>query len=263
MPKSNRGGKTVWTGPRFVAQPSPPAPTQDDDDNTTQVQPINTVPTSVQLDKFRNLTDDEKADIIDSLTNTPIPVFLAQNSFQKLTYGMKLNDKPTLVDDKTLDSMGGQELFRAVNRNADSTNRLRYDADEVATQILRGSVTRVSDTGGSVYGRGIYFAGDYGSSAAYGHSKGDIKKTSMIRGKLNPGAKTISYSQASQLVRREIASGSKLGKALRKADGASQSSIYALSKGYDVMTSGHGYYVVLNRGALTMSDKVKSLSNKW
>lgn len=263
MPKTSRGGKVSTSIPKVVAQPKPQ--TQDDDDNATPQQ-ANVVQPSVKLDNFRNLTDDEKADIIESLIKTPVPTFLAQNSFQKFTFGMKLDDKPTIVDDKTLDSMGGQELFRTINNSVDRTNRMKFDADEIAMQVLKGTYTRVSDSGGSVYGKGIYFGDSYGSSIAYGNISGDIKKTAVIRGKLNANAKSISYSQAKMLAQKEVASGSKFGKALKKTDTESQASIYALSKGYDVMTSGHGYYVVLNRGAVTMSKDIRAMGkygSKW
>lgn len=268
MPKSSRGGKSTIYVPRYVAQPTTQPQNQDDDDNTTpqQVTPQNTVPTSVKLDNFRNLTDDEKADIIDSLIKTPVPTFLAKNSFQQFTYGMKMDDKPTIVDDTALNTMGGQELFRTINNSVDTTHRMKFDADEVAMQVLKGTYTRVSDSGGSVYGKGIYFADNYSDSIAYGNTSGNIKKTAVIRGKLNPTAKTISYSQAMSLAQKEMASGSKLGKALSKTDSQSATSIYALSKGYDVMTSGHGYYTVLNRGAVTMSKDIRAMGkygSKW
>ena len=265
MPKSNRSGKVTTSIPRVVMQPK--AQQQDDDNSATpqQVQP-NIVQPSVKLDNFRNLTDDEKADIIDTLIKTPVPTFLAKNSFQQFTYGMKMDDKPTVVDDTTLNTMGGKEIFRTVNNSVDTTHRMRFDADEVAMQVLKGTYTRVSDSGGSVYGKGIYFADSYSDSTAYGNTSGNIKKTAVIRGKLNPNAKTITYSQAKSLAQKEIASGSKLGKALSKADTQSATSIYALSKGYDVMTSGHGYYNVLNRGALTMSKDIRAMGkygSKW
>ena len=264
MPKSSRGGKVSASVsiPRIVMPTKPQ--TQDDDNNTTpqQVTP-NLVQPSVKLDNFRNLTDDEKADIIDTLIKTPVPTFLAKNSFQQFTYGMKMDDKPTLVDDKTLDTMSGTDLYRTINNSVDTVNRMKFDADEIATQVLKGTYTRVSDSGGSVYGKGIYFANNYLDSVSYGNSRGNIKKTAVIRGKLNPNAKTISYRQATVLAQKEMTSGSKLGKVLSKADSKSATSIYALAKGYDVMTSGHGYYTVLNRGALTMSKDIKASSSKW
>lgn len=55
----------------------------------------------------------------------------------------------------------------------------------------------------------------------------------------------------------------KLGKALRKCDQSSAVSIYAMAKGYNVITSGGGYYNILSRNAITMSKTIKAGSNKW
>ena len=50
-----------------------------------------------------------------------------------------------------------------------------------------------------------------------------------------------------------------LGKALKNCDRDSQASIYAMAKGYNVITSGHGYYNILNRNAVTMSKTISSI----
>lgn len=80
----------------------------------------------------------------------------------------------------------------------------------------------------------------------------------MVRAKLNNNAKVLNINNATSRARREIASGSRLGKVLAKCDSQSQASIYALSKGYNVISSGHGYLNVLNRNAITMSTDIKA-----
>ena len=45
---------------------------------------------------------------------------------------------------------------------------------------------------------------------------------------------------------------------LSKCDRASQSSIYALVKGHNIVDNGSGYYVILNRKAITMSKDIKA-----
>ena len=87
-----------------------------------------------------------------------------------------------------------------------------------------------------------------------------------MRAKLNAHAKVIDISQANRGLVSEISSGSKLGKTLSKiykSDRDSAVSIYALSKGYTVITSGHGYFNVLSRGAITMSKTIKSKGSRW
>lgn len=227
-------------------------------DDTLQAQPM-----GASYSEFMGMTDDEKADFIDRAISQDVPVFLADNDFQKFTYNSKMNDKPQLVDDAVLDSMNGTEIFRTVNNVYNKRTDISYKADEIAAQVTKGSVTRVSDTGGSVYGRGIYFAEGYSRSTVYGSTRGNIQKSAVIRGKLNSNAKIISYSQATSGMQREISSGSKLGRSLARMDSKSAASVYALSKGYNVISSGHGYLNILNRNAVTMSTTVKAVGNKW
>lgn len=263
MAKGSRGGKRTsgttvamgGSGATSATQQPQSAPQVDD---TQQAKPM-----SASYDAFMSMSDDQKADAINQMVKNDVPVFLADNDFQKLTFTMGLNDKPQLVDDNVLDTMNGTEIFRTINSVNDTKNRIKYDADTIASQVQRGTVTRVSDSGGSAYGRGIYFADSYRESSYYGNSTGNIKKTAVIRGKLNSNAKVIDHSSAVKGVRSEINSGSKLGKALAKCDSASQSSIWALSKGYNIITSGHGYYNILNRNAVTMSKDIRAGSNKW
>ncbi len=248
--RSRSGGGAVVT---------PPIQQQPQVDNTK----TNSVIEQGDFSKFMSATDDQKADMIMKLTKQAVPVFLANNDFQKLIFGMGMNDKPKVISDSQLDKIKGQELFRTVNNVRDAKNGITYDADMIAGQIVNGKVTRVSDSGGSAYGRGIYFANSYRESALYGNTSGNIRATAVVRAKLDANAKTISHSSASAGVSKEINSGSKLGKALAKCDSYSRVSIYALSKGYDVLTSGHGYYNVLTRKSLVMSSDIKARSSKW
>lgn len=227
-------------------------------DNTQVANPF-----SADYDKFMAMTDDEKADFIDANIKNDVPDHLAKNDFQRFVYNSGLNEKPQLVDDTTLDTMTGTEIFRTVNSIYDRQNDLSYTAPQIANQVMGGRYTRVSDNGGSVYGRGIYFADSYSSSTTYGNSSGDVKKTAVMRAKLNSNAKVVNYSTARQGVSNEIASGSKLGKVLRKTDRDSQVSIYAMAKGYNAISNGHGYLNILNRNAITMSKDVKAKGSKW
>ena len=242
--------------------PLPPPATN----NATQVDVDDTQVASAfsaDYDKFMAMTDDEKADFISANIKSDVPDHLAKNDFQRFVYNSGLNEKPTIVDDATLDTMTGTEIFRTVNSVYDRQKDLSYTGDQIARQVMAGRVTRVSDNGGSVYGRGIYFADSYGSSTSYGGTRGDVKKTAVMRGKLNNNAKVVNYHTASQGVSKEISSGSKLGKVLRKADSDSQVSIYAMAKGFNVISSGHGYLNVLNRNAITMSKDVKPKGSSW
>lgn len=264
MPKSSRGGKAGVSTPSArqpaFQQPTPqpvpqPAP--------QPAQPIQQPQASASYDAFRQMTDDQKADVIMQARNTQVPVFLADNDLQKVLYGLKLNDKPTLVDDSVLDATPGKELFRTVNATNDLKNRIKYSAQDVANQTIKGSVTRVSDTGGSVHGRGIYFADSYRGSVVYGNTRGNLAQTAVVRVKLSPTAKTVSTSRASAGVTAEINSGSKLGKALSKIGSQDRTAVWSLAKGYDAMVASNGYHVIINRSALVASRDVKAMGMSW
>ena len=271
MPKSSRGGKAATTATTFtLRQPqyhpiTNPRPTPQPVPQPVQqpAQPIQQNQLSPSFDAFRKMTDDQKADVIMQAQNTQVPIFLAQNDLQKVLYGLKLNDKPTLVDDSVLDSMPGKELLRTVNATNDHANRIKYTATDVANQVIRGSVTRVSDTGGSVHGRGIYFADNYHSSASYGNSRNNINQTAVVRVKLSPSARTITTSAAARGVTKEINSGSKLGKALSRIGWQDQTAVWSLAKGYDAMVGGYGYHVIINRSSLIASKDIKAMGNSW
>ena len=221
---------------------------------------------SANYDEFMAMSDDDKADFISSNIKQGVPAHLAQNDFQRFVYNSGLNEKPDVVDDATLNTMSGTEIFRTVNNVYDRKNDISYNADQIAKQVMAGRVTRVSDNGGSVYGRGIYFASDYGRSTSYGNTTGNVKKTAVVRGKLNNNAKVINYNTARSGASSEMKSGSKLGKVLRKCDTDSQVSIYAMSKGYNVISNGYDYLNVLNRNAITMSSSIKASNGyggKW
>ncbi len=252
--RSRAGGGGIGLTPQ---QPVPQAPQQQ--------QPTQRVVESGEFAKFMQMSDDQKADAIMTLTKQEVPIFLANNDFQKLTFAIGMNDMPTMVTDAQLSKTKGVELFRTVNSARDTRNGISYSAQEIAEQITEGTVTRVSDSGGSAYGRGIYFASNYKDSEDYGNTRGNISKTAVIRAKIKPTAKTISYRQAQSEAFREMSSGSKLGKALKKCDSRSVESIYALAKGYDIITTGHSYHNVLNRKSLLVSDTIKAASTtgKW
>lgn len=213
---------------------------------------------SASFNAFNAMTDDDKADVISNMTKQQVPDHLSDTDFQKFIYNINLNDKPQLVDDATLAGMSGTTMYRTVNGVYNKKADISYNADQIAKQIQSGRITRTSDDGGSVYGRGLYFADSLGSSTSYGKTRGDVKKTAVVSMKLNSNAKVISHSSALSGMQAEIASGSKLGKALAKCDYDSRVSIYALSKGYNVISSGHGYYNVLNRQAITMSKTINA-----
>lgn len=264
MAKGSRGGQRAGglTSGAGNIQPTINAQQIQQGQQTQQTQVDNTQQASAfstDYNTFMAMSDDDKADVISNAISQGVPAHLSQSDFQKFVYNSGLNDKPDVVDDATLDSMNGTELFRTVNNVYDRQNDISYTADQIAKQVMAGRVTRTSDNGGSAYGRGIYFADNKSDSSVYGNTRGNVQKTAQIRCKLNSNAKVIDYNSAIRGCNREITSGSKLGKVLYKVDDDSSVSIYAMTKGYNVITSGHGYYNVLNRNAVTMSKTISSI----
>lgn len=218
---------------------------------------------------FSKLNSDQQAQMIESGINTQTPNFLSDSDFQKFMFAHDLDGKPQVVDDKTLDSMKGKDLFRNVNAVYDKTTDVGYKADEIAQQIQFGDFTRFSDNGGSAHGRGLYFANDYGGSSVYGRTPNNVKQTAVIRAKLNNHAKVMYEKDAIRGADSEIQKGTKLGQALSKCSYKDQRSIYALAKGYNVISrfsnvdAHNNYLVVLDRSALSVSSSIKSQGYSW
>ena len=218
---------------------------------------------------FSKLNSDQQAQMIESGINTQTPNFLSDSDFQKFMFAHDLDGKPQVVDDKTLDSMKGKDLFRNVNAVYDKTTDVGYKADEIAQQIQFGDFTRFSDNGGSAHGRGLYFANDYGGSSVYGRTPNNVKQTAVIRAKLNKKAKVMYEKDAIRGADSEIQKGTKLGQALSKCSYKDQRSIYALAKGYNVISrfsnvdAHNNYLVVLDRSALSVSSSIKSQGYSW
>ena len=247
MAKTNRGGKRVVANNQPT--PTPPQPQTNDQQSTPPPTPIKQ-PKKIVISKYRNMTDDEKADQIKASLKGGVPAHLAQNAFQKFLYNTKLNDNPEVVDDATFKKAKGVSLYRTVNSVFDRTNDISYTAQQIANQVMRGTYTRVSDTGGSAYGRGLYFDQSKSGSANYGNTRGNVQKTAMIYAKLKQGAPVITHSQAMAGLRSEINKGTKLGKALKGVNSTDGVSIWALSKGYAAIKSGNGsseYHNVVDR----------------
>ena len=262
MAKRNVGGKRATSGNWSAGLSNKAIQAQQTTDANTQVDTTTQAGDfGESYEDFLKMTEDQKADAIEKAIAQPIPSHLSDTDFQRMLYNLDFNDKPDLVADAKLDAMNGTELFRTVNNVYDSANDLHYSPTDIAKQIQRGTTTRTSDTGGSMYGRGIYFADSYRGSAGYGNYYDDITKTAIVRAKLNSNAKVINYYTASSGASREISNGTKLGKLLSKCDSASRPSIYAVVKGYNVIND-TGYYNVLNRKAITMSKDVKATSSK-
>lgn len=238
---SSVGSGTLQAATNYVTPPTP-----------QQVAQGNVLPGGgVAFSAFEQMTDDQKADVVDKALQTGVPVFLDDSGLQRFAYFTGMSGKPNVVSDSQLDKMSGKELFRTVNDAYNARTDIGYTANDIVKQVSSGDFTMYSDSGGSAYGRAIYFASSVGSSAGYAG-----RGATMMRAKIT-GGKSISYSSAQSMYSSALARGDKLARACSRAESRSTVNLYALAKGYDVLTSSD-YHMVLNRRCLTVSTKTKS-----
>lgn len=254
--KNGGGGGNANVLPTPTNQVIAPTPAQVAKGDIT---PVGGVPFS----DFENMTDDEKADVIDQALRTGVPLFLEDSGLQRFAYFTGMSDKPTVVSDDALDKMSGQELFRTVHSVYDSKKDIGYSGKEILDQIAKGDYTMYSDSGGSAYGRAIYFGGTYGSSKSYASYNGTDQ---MMRAKITSG-RVIKDSSADTIYNKALSSGDKLAKACSKAGGTDGRNLFLLATGYDAIKDDTwgDYHMILNRRCLTVSDTYKdpTKSNKW
>ena len=253
---NNNGGGNNNVLPQPTNQVIAPTPAQVAKGNIT---PVGGVPFS----EFEQMTDDEKAQVVDDALRTGVPVFLEDSGMQRFAYFTGMSGKPTVVSDDALDKLNGPEIFRTVHNVYDSKKDIGYSGKEILDQIAKGDYTMYSDSGGSAYGRAIYFGGSYGSSQRYAKYNGTDQ---MMRAKITSG-KTLTDSQADRLYSNAVSSGNKLAKACQKAGGTDARNLFALAKGYDAIidNSWSDYHMILNRRCLTVSSTYKdpTRSNIW
>lgn len=248
MAKGSRGGRRATATTVFGGGTVTPATPQQAQQTLQALADGDTV----SFSSFMALSDDDKADAISKIIQQGVPNFLDDSATQKLLYYTELDGKPTLVSDSQLDAMPGTSLYRTVNKDYNGRQDVNYTAKQIYNQIAKGDFTRVSASGGSAYGKGIYFADDYWHSArGYGKYNG-TNGTLTMRMKLNNNARVISYTRAGNGVMREINNGTKLGQVLRRLSGSDRIPVYSLVKGYNVVDAG-SYQSVLDRSAMTLS----------
>lgn len=259
MPKINRGGKRSASQSAFSYQNAAGSATQQQvDDMMDDLQNGDVIDYS----DYMKLSDDEKADAMAEIFKQDIPNFLDNSYTQKLLYYTDIEGKPQLASDSALDGMSGKELFRTIHDVYDRQTDVNYTAKQIYNQLAKGDYTAVSGSGGSAYGKGIYFASSYRDSTAY-RSSGRTNLT--MRAKLNGNARVISYSVAGQRMMKEARSGSKLGRMYAGMGQHDATSIWALNNGYNVVADSYsGYHVVLDRRALTLSTRTtNSTGSSW
>lgn len=250
--KASSGSATVLPVTKVLAPPTP-----------QQVASGNILPQGgVPFSEFQSMTDDEKADVINDALGVGVPIFLDDSGLQRFAYYTGMSDKPTVVADSTLDGMSGTEIFRTVNNAYNSRTDIGYTSNDICRQISEGDFTMYSDSGGSAYGKAIYFADNLNYSTSYANGRGSL----TMRAKIT-GGKSVDYYKIHNMFSSDLSKGDKLAQACNKADGSSRVNLYALAKGYtNIYDRSSGYNMILNRSCLTVSSTYKnssSLGSRW
>ena len=220
-------------------------------------------PSGVTYQQFMQMSEQQKFNTIGDILadqNIQVPSYLDDSDTTKVLYGLGMANKPTVVDDATLDSMPGRELFRTVYEQRGSMPPPSSDA--ILDQIANGDYTQMSGSGGSAHGRAIYFATNFGDSADYGKGR---QNPYVGRAKIDSNARIVSESTLLSQMQAKGLSGntyshSNFGKSL--VSGRDARALYALSQGIDGWYSG-SYTMIVNRGALVMSSSFKSLHGTY
>lgn len=210
------------------------------------------------VDQFAALPASQQATMINNALRQNVPDHLNNTSdLQKVMYALGVGGQPEVVSDSQLSKMQGTEMYRTVNSLYNSKTDINLTATQMADSLAKSRQTYVASnsTGGAAYGEGIYFATRRSDSTSYGNVTGDISKTAVVRAKMKPGTKTISYSSAASKANSEVTRGTQLGKAMKGMSTPARASVYAISNGYQALTSGHSYVNVIDRSCLVISDK--------
>lgn len=237
------GGAAKVAAPKTTAPAAPPQPKQ-----PWWHTGANT-PAGIAYDDYMKLSTDQKLRVTHDILNDPnikVPAYLDGSDTTKFMYAIGMSNKPTVVQDSKMRSIKGKGIYRTVNGGDGITGK------DITDQIRNGDYTQMSGKGGSAYGRAIYFADTVGGSSAYAHGSDSV----MIKAKLNPTAKIASY--------QTILAGASSKQYSRNYD--DNLALYALANGYDGWKAINGYHMIINRGALTISDKDKSVTwstRKW
>ena len=208
-------------------------------------------PSGIDFNQFMSMPDDKKYSTLNDIINNPnsvVPSYLDKSDTSKVIYALGMTNKPNVVSDDQLDKMPGKDLYRTV---CDAPSPPPNSKD-ILDQIATGDYTQMPGSGGSAYGRAIYFAeNDFAGSRSYGNRG---KNAIMMRAKVNPNANIISESALDSQMKRD----SKFMNSVKPTRGADIRALYALSHGIDGWRADYGSYrMIVNRGALTVGSTYK------
>ena len=224
------------------------------------VAPTAKTPSGLTFDDFQKLSDSEKVDAINRIiddSNIKVPYYLDSSDTSKVMYALGMDKKPTIVTDKALDAMPGKEIFRTVYEGGTMPPPSSKD---ILDQIRSGDYTQMSGSGGSAYGRALYFATNVPDSASYGKGR---RNPQMLRAKIDPTAKIRAYTTLYAEMKNDTGFQNKIhAKHKNGVYSADSTALYAIYKGFDGWYSGT-YSMLLNRGVLAVSDTSKVVNSSY
>lgn len=204
------------------------------------------------------MSDSQLATLYNQSKRVDMPNHLndVNNDVQKFVFAAGLNAKPQVLDQASFNQYlqdnnipRSNILSRSVG-GADYTvngTRIRLSPAQVTALIRDGQLNYVGGKrGGALYGYGTYFDMNGGKNTGYANGATTI-------GVLSKTAKPITLNS----LQTKTASWAKSHPQFARAVGSftrDNASIYALAQGYNIITSGSGYYNVIDRSALVMLD---------
>ena len=194
---------------------------------------------------FSKMSEDQRVTAIANALNNKSPDEMVAD----VIYRLSGNEKPLTASDDDILATDSEIIYKTLTPRYDKKEGKRLTADELAKKLYNGeNINRLSK---NVYGVGNYFSTDY-ELGSWG------QRNLIVAGILNKNAKVIESSKAGYQAFMEIKKGTKLGKILKPLSPKEQEAVYALAKGYNVISiPGKNSYndtkYILNHKALTLS----------
>ena len=222
-------------------------------------------PSGVTYDQFMKMSMDERYDTMAQIIDNPditVPDYLDKSVITKVMYAIGMNNKPTIVSDTELDKMKGKVISNSFAEDETVIYRGIKSAElktgkKIAEEIINGDYTQFSNTGGSMFGRAIYFTTSFGQAESA--SIDDKDKGAVVRAKVKPNANILYMSD---IKRKSYKDSSFQGKVQTKLPQYSNDdmALYAIANGIQGwFAHGTPYVMIVDRSALNISSTVKNI----
>lgn len=209
---------------------------------------------SMSVANFSTMSADDQFDLIQKSVqgNAAGSYYTWNTDYQRFINNSGLDGAPNLVDDSTLDSMSGTELFRTTNENR------AFPGKAIAVKTQTDDKLLYNAGGQEWYGKGLYSATDIQASLPYG----DNARAAVMRFKID-NSKIASTSVVDMWEFKDRKNPNSLSYKLKQAgyDNDTRRAMVALSKGYTAIDNENGYITLLTRKGLNMSKSIKQKGN--